>query len=193
MIRILFITSNKAKFEWAERRLRKFGIQVEQHPLDIPEPREFEIETVAIAKAISAMKQVKSPFIVEDSGFQVRALSNFPGSYMKLVQETIGAKGICSLMKGKKDRLVHFKSVLTYADKNRKIHLFTWDDVGKIPDTPKGNNLKGWSEFMQIFIPKGYKKTLAELDRKEFSEYERLTEIHDHYVKFAQWTLKNEQ
>lgn len=184
---ITFVTSNKAKFEWAKRRLTKLGIKLLWKKLEVPEPREFGVEKVAEEKAKSVMKFVKRSFIVDDSGFLIKCLNNFPGTYLKLVLKTISVEGLCKLAKGCKDRTTNFKSVLAYVDARRKIHLFVCNDVGKLPPKPKGNRRRDWSDFMKIHIPKGFNKTLAEMSDEEFKKYEEGIEAEDHYVKFAKY------
>lgn len=158
--------------------------------LEVEEPREFGIERVAEAKAKAVMKVVKKPFIVDDSGFLIKCLKNFPGTYIKLVLKTIGVEGLCKLAKGCKDRTTNFKSVLAYVDARRKIHLFVCNDIGKLPSRPRGNRRKDWSDFMKIHIPKGFNRTLAEMSNEEFEKYEEGIESEDHYVKFAKYLRK---
>lgn len=187
---ITFITSNKEKFEWAKRRLTKYGIKLIWKKLDVAESREFGVEKVAEAKAKEVMKVVEKPFIVDDSGFLIKCLNDFPGTYLKLVLKTIGVEGLCKLTKGSKDRTTNFKSVLAYVDSRKKIHLFVCNDLGKLPPKPKGSNRRNWSDFMKIHIPKGFSKTLAEMDNKEFEKYEERIDAEDHYVKFAKYLRK---
>lgn len=187
MKEIIFVTTNKEKFEWAKRRLTKFGIKLIWKKLDVAEPREFGVERVAEAKAREVMKIVKRPFIVDDSGFLIKCLNNFPGTYLKLVLKTISVEGLCKLAKGSKNRNTNFKSALAYVDSHKKVHIFTCDDIGKLPPKPKGNNRRNWSDFMKIHIPKGFNKTLAEMNDKEFEKYEEEIEAEDHYIKFAKY------
>lgn len=187
MKNIIFVTSNNAKFEWAKRRLTKYDINLVWKRLEVPEPREFGVEKVAEEKAKEVMKVVKNPFIVDDSGFLIKCLNNFPGTYLKLILKTIGVEGLCKLAKGCKDRTTNFKSVLIYVDSHKKIHLFVCNDMGKLPSKPRGNRRRDWSDFMKIHIPKGFNKTLAEMSDKDFKKYEEGIEAEDHYVKFAKY------
>lgn len=184
---ITFVTTNKEKFEWAKRRLTKYNIKLVWKKLDVPEPREFTVEKVAEEKAKTVMKLVKKPFIVDDSGFFIKCLNDFPGTYLKLILKTIGVKGLCKLAKGCKDRTTNFKSALAYVDEHRKIHIFICNDMGKLPIKPRGDHRRDWSDFMKIHIPKGFNKTLAEMSDKEFERYEKRIESEDHYVKLAEY------
>ncbi len=185
--KILFITSNQFKFEWAKRRLDSFDINIENKMLDISEPREFEVEEVVNEKAENAMKKIADPFIIEDTSFRITSLKNFPSTYIKLAVEYLGIDKICTLVRREKDKSACFKSSLAYVDENKKIHIFTCEDWGKISSEPKGEDSIGFGDLMKIFIPNKSKKTLAEMDKKEFEKYEKDIEKEDHYVKFAEW------
>jgi non-canonical purine NTP pyrophosphatase (RdgB/HAM1 family) len=183
---ITFVTGNKAKFEWAKRRLRRFGITLQHKTLDVPEPREFDVEKIVQKKIEIASKSIKAPFIMEDTSFQVKALNDFPGSYIKLGVEKIGVGRICSLVRQEKNKSVCFKSALGFKDKENKVSIFICESFGIIPDEPKGDNLHGFNDLMKIFIPNGFKKTFAEMSDSEFEEYERDIEKRDAFVKLAE-------
>lgn len=192
MKELIFVTGNKAKFEWAQRRLAKFGVNLVQKTLNILEPREFEVDKVVEKKAELGMKSIEKPFIIDDTGFQIKALNNFPNSYIKLAMGTLGAEDLCKLMKDREDKTTNFRSALAYVDENRKIHLFICDDFGIIPSEPKGENIRGWNDLVKIHIPQGFNKTLAEMNDAEFEKYENKIEEDDHYIKFIKWFLENE-
>lgn len=193
MKNILFVTTNATKLGWAQKRLAVFGIRLTQRKMEIPEPREFEIEKVAKEKARYAMKIIKQPFIVDDSGYEIRCLKNFPGPYLKLITSTIGAEGVCLLARNKGDKWTNFKSALVYVDENRKMHSFVGNDIGKISDYPRGRNRRHWGEFMRLHIPEGFSKTLAEMNDQEFGGYSEKIKEEDHYVKFGGWLTKQKE
>lgn len=193
MKELIFITGNRAKFEWAQRRLAKFGISLIQKAVNIQEPREFEVENVVKKKAEAAIKIVDSPFIMDDTGFQIRVLNNFPNSYVKLAVSTLGVEALCKLARDREDKTTNFRSALAYVDTDKKIHLFICDDFGTIPPEPRGDNIKGWNDLLKIHIPKGFTKTLAEMSEEEFKEYEHKIEEDDNYIKFAKWLIENER
>lgn len=190
MREIIFVTSNKFKVDWARKKLKEFGMEVTQRVLPIPEVTEFEVEKVALAKAKYAMKYIQKPFIVDDTGFQIFSLKNFPGTQLKFVLSSIGAEGLCLLARDKPNKKTNLKSVLIYVDENRKIHEFVCNDYGKMSDFPIGNNRNEWGDVMKIHIPDGFKKTLAEMDDNEFKEYENKICKEEHYVKLGRWLTK---
>ena len=189
-MKIKFITLNNAKFEWAKRRLGGFGIELIQERLDLEESREINVDDVALKKAEGIKSKVKGPFIVEDSGFCIEALNNFPATHIKFVLSTIGIQGILKLMKCEKNRKVNFRSALVYQDSEIK-KVFVCDDIGTLAEEERGENLRGFNELFKIFIPKEFNKTLAEMSDSEFESYEKSVEKEDHYVKFAKWFKEN--
>jgi non-canonical purine NTP pyrophosphatase (RdgB/HAM1 family) len=189
---IHFVTSNKGKFEWACRRLSNSEIQLKQKELRIEESRDIDVEDVVRFKAKMAEKHIKNPFIIEDSGFCITALNNFPATHIKLVMNTIGTKGLLKLMKRIKNRKVMFKSALIFSNNGQK-KVFVCNDVGTLANSEKGNNLHGFNDLMKIFIPKGFKKTLAEMSDSEFGTYEKGIEKVDHYYQFLNWFSNNHE
>lgn len=185
-MKIYFVTGNKGKFEWARRRLKNSGIELVQKELPVEESRDKDVEDVALFKANKVEKFTKVPFIVEDSGFCITALNNFPATHIKFVLGTIKLKGILKLMEGEKEREVIFKSALVFSYKRQK-KVFICNDVGVLAQEPKGETLHGFNELLQVFIPKGFDKTLAEMTDKEFENYEAIIEQEDHYSQFLNW------
>lgn len=188
-MKIYFITSNKGKFEWAKRRLKNSDIELEQKVLSIEESRDKNVEEVALFKANKAEEFIREPFIVEDSGFCITALNNFPTTHINFVLSTIGLKGIMKLMEGEKEREVIFKSALVFSYQKQK-KLFVCNDIGTFSETQKGENLHGFNELLQVFVPQDFNKTLAEMTDKEFEDYEALIEDKDHYSQFLNWYKK---
>lgn len=189
-MKLLFITSNKGKLEWAKRRLKNYNIELIQKILPIEESRHVDVEQVALDKAEKASISIKEPFIIEDSGFCIKALNEFPATQIKFMLKTIGIKGIIKLMKGIKNRGVIFKSALIFVD-NKTKKSFICNDNGMLPEFPRGENLHGFNELFKIFIPKGFTETLAEMSEEEYKIYEKGIKSQDHYVKFAQWFKEN--
>lgn len=188
MEKILFITSNKGKFEWAKRRLKTFGVELVQKQLEIEEPRHIEVEEIALHKAKKASELASYSLIAEDSGFYIASLNKFPATNIKFVLSTIGVEGILKLMEGKKNGDVTFKSALVFMDKKKKTtKTFICNDEGILSDSAKGDNLRGFGDLMKIFIPNGFDKTLAEMSDEEFEKYEKNIEKKDHYFQFGEW------
>lgn len=184
---INFITSNLAKVKLANNRLAKYGISIDQKNIEIEENRSINVEEVALDKAKKALKLCKKPFLIEDSAFYIESLNGFPGTFMKLAFDILGDNKITKLIKDEKNKNAYIKSVLVYANPEKKIlKVFTGVYSGKISNTPLGLNLRGW-KVLRIFIPKGYKKTLAQMNNIEWNKFLKEFIINDHFEKFGKW------
>lgn len=189
MNEIVFATSNQGKVKSLKYYFAKYKVDIEvtQKPLDLIEPQADTAEEVARVKAGQAWKQLKSPVLVDDSSFHIRALKGFPGPYIKPMLETIGVDGIMQLMNGQKDRSAWFLSSLVYIDASGAEHVFADDPYeGNIaPQVSKQETTDAWSDLFKIFIPNGQMKVLSELtiDERHDVQSERV----DAYEKFAKW------
>jgi inosine/xanthosine triphosphate pyrophosphatase family protein len=77
----------------------------------------------------------------------------FPGPFVHLALDSIGYKGIAKLMQGKKDRRAIFSCGVGYFD-GEKDCIFTADEEGFIVKTPRGDNLRGWTELLYTLLIK---------------------------------------
>lgn len=190
MKKILFVTSNKGKYSSAKRFLKKSGIRVVQKNIEIPESR-GSLEEIAVQKTKYASKIFKEPLIAMDAGFFVKSLKGFPMMFTNFVLETIGNEGILKLVGGK-NRSCEFREVLCYlGGPRKKPKLFKRIVKGKLASKPKGK-LKPyhWSKLALIFIPKGDKKTMAEMTEKEFALFRKRVDSRSHWEQFGEYYSK---
>eukprot|EP01065_Artemidia_motanka_P004400 TRINITY_DN12096_c1_g1_i1.p1 TRINITY_DN12096_c1_g1~~TRINITY_DN12096_c1_g1_i1.p1 ORF type:complete len:180 (+),score=31.95 TRINITY_DN12096_c1_g1_i1:59-598(+) len=114
------VTSNAAKFAMVSgccADLTKAGkLNLKQVDVDLPEYQFDSVEEVARAKVRAAYRMRGTPVVVQDSGFVVKKLHDFPGPYTKYIMNTIGVEGILRLMAGEKDREAGFDSAVCYCD-----------------------------------------------------------------------------
>ena len=188
--RITFVTSNKGKYSSAKRFLKKYGITVIQRDAEIPESR-GNLEEIAVHKARHAFKLIKEPLIVMDAGFFIPSLNGFPMMFTNFVLETIGNEGILKLVKGE-DRTCRFKEVLCYHEGgHKKPRLFKRFVEGTIASRPRGRvKPYHWSKLALIFIPKGEKKTMAEMTDREFAAFRKTVDNRSHWEQFGKFYSK---
>ncbi|MCL5090906.1 MAG: hypothetical protein M1514_02755 [Patescibacteria group bacterium] len=137
------------------------------------------------------MEKAIDPFLIEDSAFYIEALGGFPGTFIKMAFDTIGEEKITRLVSFEDNKKAHTKSVLVYGDpQTQEIKFFTGVYEGTVSSEPKGNNLRRW-KVVKIFIPKGWQKTLAELNDDEWKKFLEEFRQGDHFEKFGQWYQKN--
>jgi len=181
--RIDFVSSNDYKFREIKMVLMEFNISAIQRKADLKEIQSLDLEDIAREKAFSAHKIVKNSIIVEDAGLFIDALGGFPGPYSSFVQQTIGCKGILTLLRNKLRRKATFKSALVCADRNGKLQTFLGDVSGTISQGLRGDHGFG---FDPIFIPDGHQDTYAlMLD----AEKNRISHRAIATRKFADWFL----
>ena len=167
---LYFATSNKWKFKLARGYFRTRGIDLKQFEIDMPESRSEEGEEIAREKANYAYEKLKRPVFVLDGSFHIRALNNFPKSYIKFADKYIGAEGILRLMEGKIDRYWEFLNVLCYKDDEVQ-KIFIGVQKGKIVRKLNHNKKGLIRDFDRVLVPEGYSKTFAEFSKKEVQDY----------------------
>lgn len=185
-MKMYFITSNKGKFREVNLKLAQAGYEIVQKSISYPELQAESLEEV-VSFGLSSIKiKTKNPIIIEDAGLFIKALNDFPGVYSSFVFKTIGCKGILRLMAGAREREALFKSVIALKFKN-KTKIFSAECSGKISKKILG---KGGFGYDPIFIPRGKKKTFAEMTTEEKNKYshrgkavEKLAEYLSSYNK----------
>ena len=181
--RIDFVSSNDYKFREIKLVLMEFNISAIRRKADLKEIQSLDLEDIAREKAFSAHKIVKNSIIVEDAGLFIDALGGFPGPYSSFVQQTIGCKGILTLLRNKLRRKATFKSALVCADRNGKLQTFLGDVSGTISQGLRGDHGFG---FDPIFIPDGHQDTYALMVD---AEKNRISHRAIATRKFAEWFL----
>ncbi|MBA7697737.1 dITP/XTP pyrophosphatase [subsurface metagenome] len=110
-----FVTSNIHKFQEARRVLSEYKIATAKLRVGAVEIQDDNLENIAEASVLDAVKTCGLPIFVEDAGLFIEALKGFPGPYSKYVYNTIGTKGILKLMKNIEKRSAHFQSVIAFS------------------------------------------------------------------------------
>lgn len=149
--------------------------------LDLPEYRSDDVGEIARGKAHFAYSQLKTPLIVDDTGFFIDALNGFPGPYAAYVLKSIGNTGILKLMEGIPDRSARFITAIAFADADG-VQVFKGSIDGRITYTLRGDGGFGYDP---IFDAGG--KTLAEISLEEKSRISHralaLAAFHDWFVQ----------
>lgn len=187
---LLFITTNEWKVSFANRRLNKYGITVKKYKSNLIEQQELDAKEVALHKAKQLMGKMKRPFIVEDGGLYIKSLNGFPGALVKPILDAMGNELFIKMIESKKDRSASIRSILVYCDPiSKSTKIFVGECPGKISKSPKGKVYNGWT-LSKIFMPYKLNKTLAQMNKKEYSWFVDKLEKNDHYEKFARWAGK---
>lgn len=186
---IVFVTHNKGKIKSAEKHFKNLKFTTFNYELD--EPRSDDIQEIAKSKVIQAYDIVKRPCIALDTDFRIESLNGFPRAFVNFSLETIGIDGILKLMEGKDDRECAFNECLAYHDGN-EIHYFYGKYPGNVSKKVQGlDRNEKWSDLWYIFKPKGFEKTLAEMDETERENRRTVDGSYSAMEKFAEWYEKN--
>jgi len=124
----------------------------------------------AYKKAITGLLQTGYITISEDSGLMIDYLKGAPGifssHFAKKGDDKANIKKVLSLLKGikKNKRKAKFKSVICLALSLKKVKFFEGECEGYISEKVMGKEGFGYDP---IFIPKGYKKTFAQLGKEK--------------------------
>ena len=158
---IYYATSNKHK------------VREVQHCLGSPSWLQFfdckvlemmttDLEALVLAKALSAYRELRHPLIVEHGGLFIDALGGLPGTLEQPFWERLSDK-ICEIMPSGASRAAQARSALCYCDGRRRL-VFSAVVEGELAPSPRGSEGFHWDP---IFIPKGERRTFAEMTLDE--------------------------
>ena len=181
---IYFVTTNYRKFKEYSERIDSSIIELRQFDCELNEIQVLDINLIAEYKLEQAKKKLPGEkILVDDRGFFINAINNFPGPFVKMCLNSIGIDGILKLMEEKADRTAKFISVLGYFD-GKKNHFFYDEELGFISLEKKGGNNRGWNDILYIY---GYylikEKTIAEYSNEEWDLYLKYLEKNGDFLK----------
>ena len=152
---LVVVTSSRDKLAEINEIL---GTNHKVSKLDIWEIQSLDLDEVIENKAKSAYQEIKKPVLVEDVSFEIKALGGLPGTFIKFFLKTLGTEGTVALVKGKDTATKVTTAAAIYDGENLKV--FKGTIYGTL--LPKNRGEYGFG-FDKVFIPKGYKKTLAQM------------------------------
>ena len=186
---IIFVTHNKGKVKSAEKYFKNIKLSTIDFELD--EPRSDDIQEIAKSKVIQAYEMLKKPCIALDTDFRIDQLNGFPRAFVNFSLETIGIDGILKLMENENNRTCAFNECLAYHD-GKEIHYFYGKHPGNLSNKIQGIDRKEkWSDLWYIFKPKGFNKTLAEMDEYERDNRRSIEGSYSAMEKFVEWYQEN--
>ncbi len=156
IMRLLFVTSNANKLREARRLL---GFSIGHSGLELDELQSIDTGLVARHKALQAYNRLRTPVIVEDTGLYIDGLNGFPGALVKWAVRGLGYEGLCRIVDRCPNRKAYAQTCIAFCD-GKRVRLFNGRINGTIAMHPKGKRNFGWD---YIFIPKGRRKTFAEM------------------------------
>jgi XTP/dITP diphosphohydrolase len=182
-----FVTTNTGKIESLRIHISEKKYKIVSYSFDLPEIQANSAEEVVYEKAKVAYSLVKKPLLVHDSSFHIPALNDFPGVYVKYINQTIGVEGVLKLLKNADDRSCYFQAALAFASDNG-IKVFAHKTrIGQIAIKAHDfNHPKAWSELWKVYIPYGHTKTMSAFTDKELA-IRKNKKRKNEFEKFAEW------
>ncbi|KPJ55228.1 hypothetical protein AMJ47_01220 [Parcubacteria bacterium DG_72] len=184
-MKIIFITTNKHKFEEVRDILKDYPIELEQLSMEYEENHDSGIEEIAGAAARKLATEIGKPIVLEDTGLFFEAYNNFPGALPKFVFNTIGYKGIFKLLEGE-SRKAYFKTIAAYCEPNKEPVLFGGIMRGGITNKIY-NKDKEAMPYDRIFIPENESKTISSMTLEEKNA---LSQRAESFKKFGNYIVK---
>lgn len=164
MKKIYFATTNESKLKEARAIL---NMQIEPLQLDVPEIQTLDPIKCVEKKAEIAFSIAHKSLFVEDTTLFFLAWNGLPGVFVDYFMKSIDNDGLLKLLKNEKNRKAYAQTSLSYFDGKKRITVFGKVE-GTISDLKRGTNGFGWD---CIFIPKGKKKTFAEMTDDEKNSF----------------------
>lgn len=136
---------------------------------DFRDASDVSIEALVKRKLKLALVQPdlkKIPFFIEVTGLEISAWNGLPGALTTHFMEQVDCDGICKMMHAYKngERTAFATTALLFSNCGEVSQMIVGRDEGVIATEPRGNGGFRWDK---IFIPKGFKKTYAELGQVE--------------------------
>lgn len=168
-MKLVIATRNIGKFKEIKEILNCHSLLSLNDFSDLPEVVEdgLTFRDNALKKAKTIAEAMKFPVLAEDSGLEIKALDGRPGIYSarfagENADDAGNIKKVLALMENvpKGKRQARFITVACLFISGEKIFWTEGICEGSIAFEPSGTSGFGYDP---IFVPKGYKKTFAEL------------------------------
>lgn len=161
-MKLYFITGNKNKFQEAKSILG----DIEHLDIDLPEIQDIDTKKIIKHKLLEALNHAKGEFIVEDTSLHFDCLGGLPGPFIKWFLDTMENEGLFRIVERLGNDHAEARAILGYAKSHDEIYFFEGSIKGRIV-APRGDTSFGWDP---IFQPEGFRKTFAEMPKKEKNE-----------------------
>ena len=159
---ITLITGNIRKVESLQKAVSSNGYTVEICRENFPEIQANTTTEVASFSAQWGANKIGKPCVKMDSGFYVEEFNNFPGVYVRWVDEGLGVERFFNMMKNIKNRRATINCSVAYCEPDKDPMVFSSSSGGHITDKLG----KRGSFVDRLFVPDDYnpnKLTLGEL------------------------------
>lgn len=179
-MQLAFVTGNDLKFTNAQSICGPLGIELVQQQLDIVEIQSDQAEDIAKHKVAEAFNQLKAPVVVTDDTWFFRGLNNWPGPYMKYMNDWLTPDDFLRLTAPVKNREIVLRQVVAYQD-DKVQKLFSVDIAGSLMPEVRGESK--YPHFTIISFDGG-QHSAAEANGNGYSA---ITHLHNAWHDLADW------
>ena len=159
---LYFATSNAYKFAEFHRLFAKRGVQLQQIDISIAEIQTVDMEAIIRDKVVKAYSAVSRPVLVDQSGLAMAALKGLPQGLNNQFWDVLKDQ-VCALASRAGNRRAEIIVYLGFCD-GKRIYSVSDRLQGKMALRPAS---VGTFHLDRVFIPDGFRKTLAEMKQKE--------------------------
>ncbi len=119
----------------------------------------------SLTKARFAFEVTGKPSLADDSGLFITALDEAPGVFSSRYgkDDADRIRRVLSELSGVQNREAAFRAVFVFYEAPDLYHIYEGECRGEITHEPRGSHGFGYDP---IFIPRGYKRTFAQLGQK---------------------------
>ena len=151
----------------------------------------FTFEGNAKLKAEFGFQHYHLPCFSDDSGLEVEALNLEPGVYSaryagEAKDDNKNMDKLLLNLKGITNRKARFKTVIVYIDIKGEQFVFEGSVSGRIIEEKRGDQGFGYDP---VFIPDGYDRTFAEMNKKEKSILSHRARALEKFIHFLSTKL----
>ena len=154
-MRVVFATPNQGRQDDLRRLLPDVDVVLSRLGPAVPDG--LSLEEAATWRARAVYAAVGERCFVENTGFELDGDGLRRGAEIKELLERLGDDGFCAAHGG---RAATTRVVVALAEDGGAVTLFTGALDGTIAAAPRGQGGHGWD---RVFVPDGYRRTLAEL------------------------------
>lgn len=159
-MKLYFLTKNDFKYSEAKALLPK-SVELIKFSESINEIQSENIDEIVKDKILKAFKKIYRPIFIEHTSLYLDGLNGFPGGLTQIFWDKLKADNFSKFISLTKNRKAIAKTIIGFCD-GKRIHTFEGIIEGSIAPTPRGKKDFQWD---CVFIPKGYKKTFAQLGK----------------------------
>jgi XTP/dITP diphosphohydrolase len=159
---LFFATSNDYKFFEFKRLFAARGVTLEHINLEVQEIQTIDIAAIIKDKVVKAYSKITRPVLVDHSGFSLEALKGLPQGLNKQFWAVLKDE-VCEVAAQLGNNRATTIVYLGLCD-GRRIHTVVQDTPGLVPPRPAPG---GTFHLDRVFVPDGYRITLAEMTEGE--------------------------